>query len=510
MDLTKLDKSLMTNIEIDLTTSCNLRCRLCSSAGMVVGPQKELNVDIVRKIFRDIKHPCIVNLLGGEPFVYLTDKQDLYDDLFSNEYILPKFTTNGILLKKQMKLLDYMKYKSWQINFSIDGYGDVYEHLRVGAKWEDAIESIKLANNLRLSNKDRTYITIQYIATQDTIKQLPDFMLIAADAGADQVGVLHLLYSQSAYNAYHTDFKNYIIDDIDIYKHYLREAVNKVKKENLNINFASKTIEGESFSCLNNPRYLDFNQFSKKREVYDNYFCKQALIFVINPDGAITPCCGGRNLVMGNCNIDSIYDIWNGSNFQQLRSDLLLDVKPSYCNCTEIHASKDFVGASSSYREDVLIKKYNSYIEEFNRIKEANIDDAILYLEAKEKEVFDFDTNSIMIWNNLAGVYLYRKQDYLNSKKYCQKILNIKPDSEEALIKMANIQIFTKEVDSAIDILTQLDTKNILKFFWLGYAYEQKKDYCRMLVQYKRYIDLETAVNIWGYKHASEMVNQCS
>jgi MoaA/NifB/PqqE/SkfB family radical SAM enzyme len=509
MDLINLDNKYMTNIEIDLTTQCNLRCRLCSSAGMVTGPKEELDIDVVRKIFHDINHPATVNLLGGEPFFYLVDKQDLYDDLFNNPNIHPKFTTNGILLKKQDKLLEYMQEKKWQINFSIDGYGEVYEHLRVGAKWEDAINSVKLANDLRLDNKNPTYIAIQYIATKDTIKQLPDFLEIASEVGADQVGILHLLYSQSAHNAYGTNFQDYTIEDVEFYKKMLQKSVDRIKDKKLKLNFSSKNIEGDNFSCLNNPNYSNFTHFVKKREIYNNYFCKQALIYVINTDGAVTPCCGGRNLVMGNCKEENIYDIWNGENFQKLRSDLLLGEKPLYCNCTAIHASNDYFGGNSSYRQNILINKYTSYIKEFKMILGDDVDNAIQYLEDKEKEVNDFNTDAIMIWNHLAGVYLYRKKDYQKTEKYCKKILKIKPNSEEALMKMANMKIFTEDFQLAIFLLNKISDRNSLKFYWLGYAHEKNEDFDSMLFYYNKFIQVGEDQDSWGYKHALELVQKC-
>jgi len=231
-------------------------------------------------------------------------------------------------------------------------------------------------------------------------------------------------------------------------------------------------------------------------------------MFVVDWDGTVAPCCGGRNLIMGNCNKNNIYDIWNGEIYQKLR-DEVIETKPIYCTCSAIHNSANYSSSDDSQTSNNLQCEYKSIVEKFKSMIEIDIDKAIQLIE--QQQIFDFDRNSIILWNELAGVLVHRKKDYLKAQKYIDKILNIDPYNIAAIIKQANIFIYTEKYEDAIIKLSNISEvlKKEYPFinFWLGYAYEMQ---CKMdlaISCYRLFTDDIEKDSSWGYKHAEEVLS---
>jgi tetratricopeptide (TPR) repeat protein len=143
---------------------------------------------------------------------------------------------------------------------------------------------------------------------------------------------------------------------------------------------------------------------------------------------------------------------------------------------------------------------------------EEDLDKSIEYLEEKEKELYIFDTNSISVWNELAGVYLYRKSDYDNASKYIDKILKLNPNSIQALMKKGIMLVFQNKYKESIDVLNKISlngTSNDIYYFWMGYAYEKDGNQKLCHEYYSEFLSLSKDENSWGYKHAEEiLINQ--
>ncbi|NBO69902.1 MAG: radical SAM protein [Bacteroidetes bacterium] len=150
-------------IEFDLGRKCNLRCRMCSpwSSSLI---SKELTAHPESKEyygdfnefddwvnFVDIKEiikPHIdtireIYLIGGEPLI-IDAHEKLLDYLVesgASSKILLVYNTNGITLKPKF-IEQWSKFRTVQMNVSIDGIGKYYDYIRNPAKWETIEKNI--------------------------------------------------------------------------------------------------------------------------------------------------------------------------------------------------------------------------------------------------------------------------------------------------------------------------------------------------------------------------------
>ena len=169
-------------MEIKLNNLCNLKCRMCQP----MDSTSWNDWDEIEEFYKD--EPFIlerVETLGLKKKPYLNKFDDNPNWWTSFEKVIPyfrraefaggeplmdpqhyqildmlarygenielKYATNLSVLgiKNRRNILDYWpKFKSIAINVSIDGIGDVYEHIRGNADWNTLIENIKIIQNV--------------------------------------------------------------------------------------------------------------------------------------------------------------------------------------------------------------------------------------------------------------------------------------------------------------------------------------------------------------------------
>jgi len=147
-------------LEIDLGTKCNLACRMCGphssslfaeeynkfkNNAITIKPESWLTnsrfFDLVRANASTIKH---IHLLGGEPLIIPEQAEllDLLIELDVAKNIKLQYNTNITTIGTRW-YNTWDKFKSVQVNASIDGVEEFYEYVRWPAKWD------KIYNNLK-------------------------------------------------------------------------------------------------------------------------------------------------------------------------------------------------------------------------------------------------------------------------------------------------------------------------------------------------------------------------
>lgn len=98
----------------------------------------------INEIFSNIDTSELVLLqfLGGEPFLSDADQYALPRVLFPEKCKI-KYTTNGSVYPQANRIKSWEKFKSVQINFSIDATGKQFEYLRYPLQWSKVEENIK-------------------------------------------------------------------------------------------------------------------------------------------------------------------------------------------------------------------------------------------------------------------------------------------------------------------------------------------------------------------------------
>lgn len=141
-------------IDVRFSNICNLACRMCwsgSSSSRVELDKltRNFSMPVVQDIWKidDFKEVIqtidMVYIAGWEPFI---DKN--FDSFL--EYIIASWRSKEIILKLNTNLTVFLpkhveyfsKFKLVQMVVSCDGYGEVFEYIRIGAKWKTFLKNL--------------------------------------------------------------------------------------------------------------------------------------------------------------------------------------------------------------------------------------------------------------------------------------------------------------------------------------------------------------------------------
>ena len=141
------DGLILEEMDLVITTSCNLRCRMCD---IWKSEPSEIPLDLVRKIASDSAKIKAIALTGGEPFLR-KDLLDLFDILTCRENCFFSISTNGILTSRIRRFMDRFSEQVAQVSVSLDGLSDTHDFVR-GV--EGAFRSTAKTINMLTTNFD--------------------------------------------------------------------------------------------------------------------------------------------------------------------------------------------------------------------------------------------------------------------------------------------------------------------------------------------------------------------
>lgn len=155
-----------------LTNKCNLRCPMCATIHQ--GNHWNISDKFKKYILDNLENLELVTWQGGEVFLYKEFK-NLFLKATENKYLKQIIITNGLLINEEWANL-IVKANHLDLTISIDSIEkQIYEKLRVGAKFEQLLlnlENIRIArikNNSNITVTVRTTISDENIYTLDKI-----------------------------------------------------------------------------------------------------------------------------------------------------------------------------------------------------------------------------------------------------------------------------------------------------------------------------------------------------
>jgi MoaA/NifB/PqqE/SkfB family radical SAM enzyme len=83
-----------------------------------------------------------IDIAGGEPLLNKTHFEWL-DQIPNPEKTILLYNTNGTQRPSRKEIDIWKKFRGIVLSFSIDSYGDKFEKLRVGAKWDQVLDNLK-------------------------------------------------------------------------------------------------------------------------------------------------------------------------------------------------------------------------------------------------------------------------------------------------------------------------------------------------------------------------------
>ncbi|MEC7241815.1 MAG: SPASM domain-containing protein [Myxococcota bacterium] len=181
-------------VNLESTLGCNLECVMCGSHLSGVTKNRDVMSDeLIAKIESELLPSATdVSLtVAGEPF--LTPKIARFVELAENSQSALQLNTNATLIKDSDLVRRILRQAS-VLKISMDGLGDVYESIRVGASFETVRNNVALLVRLRseLPRDQRPRLAICMVLMRRNLHQLTGMVDFAQDIGVDRLEVAHL------------------------------------------------------------------------------------------------------------------------------------------------------------------------------------------------------------------------------------------------------------------------------------------------------------------------------
>lgn len=287
------------SMEIEPTTSCNLRCPQCPSGlREFTRDTGMLDLTLYKKLIDEL-HPELVWLIlyfQGEPFlnkqflefVKYAASKNLYTATSSNAH----YFTDDMAKATVESGLD-------RLIISIDGTTqEAYGKYRIGGKIDKVIEGTeRLLYWKKKLNKQTPHIIWQFIAFKHNEHQIPEIKKLAKQIGVDELG----------------------IKTAQIYNYQTSDAF---------------IPENESLA-----RYTKTEEGYKIKNKLLNQCWRMWRGSVITWDGLVVPCCFDKDAThrFGDVSTKSFKQVWQGDKYNNFRQAILKSRKEiDICtNCTE-------------------------------------------------------------------------------------------------------------------------------------------------------------------------------
>jgi len=287
------------SMEIEPTTSCNLRCPQCPSGlREFTRDTGMLDLNLYKKILDEI-HPELVWLIlyfQGEPFLNKNFLEFVKYAATKNVYTAT--SSNAHYFNDEMAKATVQSGLD-RLIISIDGTSqDTYGKYRIGGKIEKVIEGTQ---NLLKWKKElgvkTPHIIWQFIAFKHNEHQIPEIKKLAKEIGVDELG----------------------IKTAQIYDY---QTSDEFIPENEKLSRYSKTDDG----------------YKIKNKLL-NQCWRMWRGSVITWDGLVVPCCFDKDAThrFGNVSKQTFKEVWKGEQYNNFRNAILKSRKEiDICtNCTE-------------------------------------------------------------------------------------------------------------------------------------------------------------------------------
>lgn len=296
-------------LQIETSTRCNLRCRMCQrERDDYDEPKRDMPMEIFNKLAPVFKYVSQGSMFGiGEPLLNKNFNRML--DRLRENLVDVLFYTNGMLVTREMAK-DWVERGLRDIIFSLDGTSAAkVEDLRKGLNFKKVLDKIKMINgHKKRCHKRLPNIRISYTVMRGNLEELPDMVRLCKELGAGKIIVAFMV-------AYIEEFRQESL-------YYHQELTNKVFKEAI--------LLGKKLGI--DVQVPGFFSLSKEKGAAQRKPCLEPWTssYVFH-DGKVRPCCF-TDEIMGDLKEQSFKEIWNGEPYQRLRKTVNTKNPPFECS----------------------------------------------------------------------------------------------------------------------------------------------------------------------------------
>jgi radical SAM protein with 4Fe4S-binding SPASM domain len=295
---------------LELTNRCNLACTTCPRV-YAYGKQMDqgsIKIEQAKKIIDELwPYLDSIGLTGmGETFLYKDIEQIIDYIKLKNKGIIISVSTNA-MLPDFLNIVSKLIGKIDTIQISTDGLNDIYEKIRINAKFETL--DTNLRELVKLAKNSDTTLMMNMVVTKENYMQMAALVQYA-----EEIGIQYMDY---------TKFNLACVTDIDVsyYDFYKSEEFIHALEELEKIKETTKNV------TVSNRSFYDKPSFKNCPFPWSHFY--------ICWDGYITPCCAKpfpKEYNYGNVFETSVMDVLNNTKFIAWRKLWRENKAPEFCD----------------------------------------------------------------------------------------------------------------------------------------------------------------------------------
>jgi radical SAM protein with 4Fe4S-binding SPASM domain len=325
------------NVEIDVTTQCNLRCIMCyfSDARFSRRKREDISVDEFTRVAEQVFPLCQFVALSSSVEPFLHPEFGRFVGI-TKDLGVPHVdvTTNAILMTDALieQLLDAGLDS---MNISIDAATkSTYERLRRGGRFDRLIANVQaLVAAKRRRATAKPWITFNMVLMRSNICELPALVQLARELGVPGVGGAHL----TPYAGLHLEGES-LESDTELCNEMLNQAKACGQANGIAVCLPAAFSPPAPQDALLQVDVSRLEHDFTKPKVVESAPRREVSAFglnvpadapdhcmfpwhyaIIGPYGEVQPCGWWYDEPMGNIREESFEAIWNGERFRALR-----------------------------------------------------------------------------------------------------------------------------------------------------------------------------------------------
>jgi radical SAM protein with 4Fe4S-binding SPASM domain len=318
----ELQPPLPTELQIEVTGSCNLSCRMCLVAYRPrLGRSASLSVDDVRRLLDDLPSVRRLTLQGlGEPLL-APDLDAIIAEAVSRG-VQVGFNTNGTLLTSARSAALIAAGLDW-LHVSIDGARpETFASIRHGGRLDTVVTNLRAAVRARADAVRATpWIQMNTVLMRTNRGELEALVRLAADIGVDRLWIQGLSH----------EFDDVGGDPAYVAIRGWTQPQQLSASEVAGLTDRALELASELGLDVRVPESGPDAVGRRAGERACDWPWKSAYV---NHDGTVQPCCmlmGRHRGRIGNAFEQPISELWHRPEYVDLRAGLLGDDPPSIC-----------------------------------------------------------------------------------------------------------------------------------------------------------------------------------
>jgi radical SAM protein with 4Fe4S-binding SPASM domain len=327
------------------TYRCNLRCGMCfqreGTAGLGgTAGRSELTPDQWKRIIdKGARFTSTVLWMGGEAFLY-----PQFVDLVAyakSKGLRTLIITNGFALPEHAAHLVEIGIDG--ITVSIDGskgtHNSIRRHPQSHARAVEGLRAVHAARQAQ--HRQLPILMINFTMMGQNYRQVPEFISLAREWGADAVQLLGLMYASPATLKRHTQV---LESEFGVRRDDMTALENSDFRTGLDATWLqhqiSRLLETSPafpelrFCSLGLENCIEAHYGPDEHLPLPNQRCTSLWRrMVIQPNGDVTACYNQMEIVMGNALHQDLPEIWNGAKFLHFRRRIRRELLPGCVRC---------------------------------------------------------------------------------------------------------------------------------------------------------------------------------